>query len=430
MDARATGAAFAWPDLHGLDDYVRRRGYEAARRAVLGMTPAEVVALVSRADLRGRGGAGFPAGRKWSFIPAGAQGPRYLCANADEGEPGTFKDRAVLWHNPHAVLEGMIIASYAVGAHDAFVYIRGEYEAVARRLEDAAREAAARGFLGTAIFGSRFDLRVVVHRGAGAYICGEETALLESLEGKRGLPRLKPPFPAVVGLFRAPTVVNNVETLACVPSIVLDGPEAFLARGAAGDGGTRLLSVSGAVRKPGIYECPSGARLDEVVALAGGPPEGRRVKAVIPGGLSAPVLRADELATPMSVQGLAARGSMLGSGGIIVIDDATPMMDVLRAVARFYARESCGQCTPCRIGTAWVRKIVERIDDGDGEPSDLHEIRRLAAGMTGRTLCPLGDAAALPLIALVDKFGDELRAAVRSLAEAGPGPAGGGKVTA
>jgi NADH-quinone oxidoreductase subunit F len=398
-----------------LEAYLRRGGYEAARRALTAMAPAEVMAEVRKAGLRGRGGAGFPAGLKWSFVPQGAAGPRYLCVNADEGEPGTFKDRAILVRDPHRLLEGMIIAAYAVGIRAAVVYIRGEYERIADRFREAAAEARNAGFLGPGAFRTGFALDVLVHFGAGAYICGEETALLESIEGRRGQPRLKPPFPASVGLFRAPTVINNVETLANVPAIIGRGADWFASRGLAKDCGTRLYSVSGAVRRPGLYELPTGLALRTLIDdYAGGPPEGVAIKAVIPGGLSAPLLTADELGTHLDFESMARACTMAGSGGVIVIGDRTPMLDVLRVMARFYAHESCGQCTPCRVGTSWIHRVVSRIASGGGTRADLDLILRLAEGIKGRTLCPMGDAAALPIQALVTKFRGELEQAVGS----------------
>ena len=392
-----------------LEAYREAGGYQAARKALAAMTPAAVLDEVKKAGLRGRGGAGFPAGLKWSFVPAKTDKPKYLCVNADEGEPGTFKDRFILSHNPHALIEGSLIAAYAVGIHQAYVYIRGEYEMIARRLEQAVAEAYEKGFLGANILESGFSLDFGVHRGAGAYICGEETALLESLEGKRGHPRLKPPFPASVGLFGAPTVINNVETLANVPAIILHGADRFTAAGLPRDGGTRLFGVSGPVVRPGVYELPVGTSLREIIfSHAGGMLPGKRLKAVIPGGLSAPILRADEIDLKMDCDSLVAAGSMLGSGGIIVIDEATPILDVLFRVAKFYAHESCGQCTPCRLGTAWILKIVRRMAFGRGIRGDVDELARLAAGIKGRTLCPMGDAAALPILGIVRKFKAEL----------------------
>src|SRR5512143_748280 len=396
-----------------LEAYLARGGYEAARKAVTAMTPESVVSEVCQAALRGRGGAGFSAGLKWGFVPRGGGSPKYLCVNADEGEPGTFKDRHILLRAPHQLLEGMIIAAYGVGIRTAFVYIRGEYARIAARLQEAIDEARAAGFLGQGLFGTDFGLEVAVHRGAGAYICGEETALLESLEGRRGQPRVKPPFPATVGLFRSPTVINNVETLATVPRILRNGPDWFLGLGAPKDGGTRLFGVSGAVRRPGLYELAVGTPLRVIIEThAGGPPEGQAIKAVVPGGLSAPILRPDELDVPMDFDSLAKAGSMLGSAGIVVVSDRTPILDVLHVTARFYAHESCGKCTPCRIGTSWILKVVERLKRSGGGPGDLDSILRLAEGIRGKTLCPLGDGAALPIRALVGKFRGELERAV------------------
>lgn len=413
MPDRILTGNFEMESLKALDGYLALGGYAAAAKAVREMTPAQVMAEVKDAGIRGRGGAGFPAGIKWGFVPQTGDQPRYLCINADEGEPGTFKDRIILSRNPHAVIEGALIASYAAGIHAAYVYIRGEYEAEARGLEGAIREAYDGGYLGRAVLGTGFELDIFVHRGAGSYICGEETALLESLEGKRGLPRLKPPFPAVKGLFGCPTIVNNVETLAAVPSIILKGAAEFRRNGLTADPGTRIFSVSGVVRRPGIYELPLGTPLREVIDhWAGGMKEGRILKAVFPGGMSAPVLTADEIDVAMDFDSVARAGSMLGSAAVIVIDEATPILSVLGIVVRFYAHESCGQCTPCRLGTAWMEKIVDRMERGEGKPGDLDALARLAANIKGRTLCPMGDAAALPVLSLVRKFRLELERSV------------------
>jgi len=396
-----------------LADYVRQGGYETARRVLTSMSPGDVIAEVRKASLRGRGGAGFPAGVKWGFVPQEGSGAKYLCVNADEAEPGTFKDRLILLRSPHLLLEGILITGFAVGLRTAFIYIRGEYGRPARRLEEAIAEARAAGLVGPGLFGTGFGLEIVVRRGAGAYICGEETALLESLEGRRGQPRVKPPFPATVGLFRSPTVINNVETIATVPGILARGADWFLGRGLPKDGGTRLYGVSGAVRKPGVYELPVGTPLREIIEIyAGGTPEGTAIKAVIPGGLSAPLLAAGEIDAAMDVESLARAGSMLGSAGIVVIPEGTPMLGVLLTTARFYAHESCGKCTPCRLGTSWILKIVERLRLDGGSPADLDLILDLADGIRGRTLCPLGEAAALPIRALVTKFRGELEQAV------------------
>ncbi len=415
MEEKVLTRNFGLENYFKLEVYLQKGGYQTAKKALLQMKPEDVLAEVKKANLRGRGGAGFPAGVKWGFVPQKVQKPRYLCVNADEGEPGTFKDRYIMAHIPHQLLEGILIASYAVGIHSAYIYIRGEYEAIAQRLEQAIAEASSKGFFGKNILGSGFDLDVTVHRGAGAYICGEETSLLESLEGKRGHPRLKPPFPASVGLFQCPTVINNVETIVNVPVILAQGADWFIQRGLPKDGGTRIFGVSGAVKKPGIYELPMGSRLKDIIFnYAGGLPEGRALKAVIPGGMSAPVLKADEVDIKMDFESLVAANSMLGSAAVIVIDDQTPMLRVLRTITKFYSHESCGQCTPCRIGTSWIHKIVTRIGEGKGEQGDLETILRLASNIKGKTLCPLGDAAAMPILSLTQKFYEELAAELPS----------------
>jgi len=409
VDEKVLTRHFGVEGLFRIEVYRGLGGYKAVEKALKEMSPSAVLEEVKKASLRGRGGAGFPAGMKWGFVPQNVPKPRYLCVNADEGEPGTFKDRYIMSHNPHLLLEGTIIASYAVGIRSAFIYIRGEYEAVALRLEAAIAEAYKAGYLGDKILGTDFGLDVVVHRGAGAYICGEETALLESLEGKRGHPRLKPPFPASVGLFQCPTVINNVETLSNVPSIVQEGADAFIKKGLPKDGGTRVFGVSGMVKRPGIYELPLGTKLRTIIFdHAGGMKDGKELKAVIPGGMSAPILTADEIDLAMDFDSLAGAGSMLGSAAVIVIDKETSILDVLKAVAKFYSHESCGQCTPCRIGTSWIHKIVKRLAGGEGEPDDIDTIIRLAGNIKGKTLCPLGDAAALPILSICRKFRSEL----------------------
>jgi len=399
---------FGLENLYTIDVYQKRGGYRATEKALKKMKPAEILEEVKKANLRGRGGAGFPAGVKWSFVPS-TDKPKYLCVNADEGEPGTFKDRYIMSHNPHMLLEGIIITSFCVGIHAAFIYIRGEYEAIALRLEQAISEAYEKGFLGKNILESGFDLDVYVHRGAGAYICGEETALLESLEGKRGNPRLKPPFPASVGLWQCPTVINNVETISNISHIILKGAEWFVKQGLPKDGGTRIFGVSGMVKNPGIYELPLGTSLKDIIFKhAGGMKEGKKLKAVIPGGMSAPILTADEIDIKMDFDSLVEANSMLGSAAIIVIDDKTSILDVLKVVTKFYSHESCGQCTPCRIGNSWINKIVKRIAEGKGKKEDIDNIVRLASNIEGNTLCPLGDAAALPILSITKKFRKEL----------------------
>jgi NADH-quinone oxidoreductase subunit F len=414
MNEKVLTQNFGLDHLFRIEVYLEQGGYRAAKKALTEWKPEQVLEEVKKASLRGRGGAGFSAGLKWGFVPKKTDKPKYLCVNADEGEPGTFKDRYILSHNPHLLIEGIVIASYAVGIHDAYVYIRGEYEVIALRLEQAIAEAYGQGYLGKNILGSGFDLDLYVHRGAGAYICGEETALLESLEGKRGNPRLKPPFPASVGLFQNPTVINNVETLANVPFIILNGAAWFLAKGQPNDGGTRIFGVSGAVNKPGIYELPVGTSLREIIFThAGGLKPGRKLKAVIPGGMSSPILKAEEIDIKMDVNSVAAAGSMMGSAAIIVIDDRTPILEVLKKVAKFYAHESCGQCTPCRLGTNWIFKIVKRMAEGKGEQGDADSLLRLAANIKGRTLCPMGDAAAMPVFSIAKKFKEELEASLK-----------------
>jgi len=399
---------FGLENLYKIDVYRKQGGYRATEKALKKMKPEKILKEVKAANLRGRGGAGFPAGVKWSFVPD-TDKPKYLCVNADEGEPGTFKDRYIMSHNPHMLLEGIIITSFCVGISAAFVYIRGEYEAIALRLEHAISEAYEKGFLGKNILESGFDLDVYVHRGAGAYICGEETALLESLEGKRGNPRLKPPFPASVGLWQCPTVINNVETISNIPHIIINGAEWFVKQGLPKDGGTRIFGVSGMVKNPGIYELPLGTSLEDIIFKhAGGMKEGKKLKAVVPGGMSAPILTADEINIKMDFDSLVEANSMLGSAAIIVIDDKTSILDVLKVITKFYSHESCGQCTPCRIGNSWIDKIVKRIAEGKGKKEDIDSILRLAANIEGNTLCPLGDAAAMPILSLTKKFRKEL----------------------
>jgi len=394
-----------------LEGYFAAGGYRALKKA-LAMTPAAVIDEVKKSGLRGRGGAGFPAGLKWSFIPGDAPGPRYLVCNADEGEPGTFKDRELILKNPHALLEGMAIAGHAIGAASGYIYIRGEFAAEAVKLEKAIAAARAKGFLGRNILGTGTDFELHVHRGAGAYICGEETALLESLEGFKGQPRLKPPFPAVKGLFASPTVINNVETLAAVPAIIERGGDWYAAIGNGKSTGTKLFCVSGPVNKPGVYELPLGVTFKELLEKScGGLQEGKRLKAVIPGGSSTPVLTAEEAwLVKLDYESLAAAGSMLGSGAVIVIDHGQCMVKLLQVLARFYHHESCGQCTPCREGCGWLEKLLNRLESGRGTKKDIDTIVSVAENMMGRTICPLADAMAMPAISFVKKFRSEFEA--------------------
>ncbi len=409
-DGPVLSTRFKHPDGTWSEDYVADGGYLAARKALTSMTPEQVIEEVIKSKLRGLGGAGFPTGRKWSFIPKQSTKPKYLVVNADEGEPGTFKDRYILERDPHALLEGILIAAYAIGSHKAYVYIRGEYFRPAKRLQRAIEEAYQRGWLGRNIQGSGFDLDVVIHRGAGAYICGEETALLTSLEGGKGFPRIKPPFPAVSGLFGCPTIVNNVETLACVPFILRQGAERFAAIGTDSQGGTRLFCVSGHVVRPGVYEEPVSVTLRQLIERAGGVRDGNKLKAVVPGGISAKVLRADEIGVAMDFNSLMAAGSMAGSGGVIVMDETTSMVEALYSAVRFFAHESCGQCSPCREGTGWVHRIMRRIIDGKGRVADLDELLAIAADMEGKTICVFADAAAWPIQSYIAKFRDDFEA--------------------
>jgi NADH-quinone oxidoreductase subunit F len=413
-DGPVLSSRFRDPDGTWWDSYVVGGGYAAARKA-LSMTTAQVVDEVSRANLRGLGGAGFPTAKKWSFVPKASPRPRYLVVNADEGEPGTFKDRYLLERDPHALIEGMAIAAYAIGSHKGYVYIRGEYVRPSERLRRAVEEAYAHGWLGTNIQGSGFDLDIVIHRGAGAYICGEETALLTSLEGGKGFPRIKPPFPAVSGLFQCPTIVNNVETLACLPFILREGATRFAKLGTPRQGGTRLFSVCGHVNRPGLYEAPVSVTLRELIdRYAQGVRAGRTLKAVIPGGISAKVLTAAEIDVSMDFDSLTAAGTMAGSGGVIVMDDTTNMLEALQSAARFFAHESCGQCSPCREGTGWIHRIVSRIANGHGRPQDLDDLLAIARDMEGKTICVFADAAAWPVQSYITKFRAEFDEHIRT----------------
>jgi len=394
------------PGLATLEVYERRGGYQAARGA-LQIEPDQLVRELETSGLRGRGGAGFSMGKKASFLPKGDL-DKYLVCNADESEPGTFKDRELMQRNPHLLIEGMIIAAYAAGATRAFIFIRGEYDYVADILDRAVDEAKAAGHVGESIYGSGFSLELWVHRGAGAYICGEETGLLDALEGRRGNPRLKPPFPANAGLYQGPTLINNVETLATVPFIVKLGGAEYAKLGTQNSTGTKLVSVSGNVRRPGNYEIELGVSSRRIIYdLAGGPPEGRSVKFWFPGGSSSPVLGPEELDLPYDFDSLAKAGSMLGSGAIIVVDDTVPVMDVALKLAEFYRHESCGKCTPCREGTNWTVKMLERMDRGLGTPMDLEIMGSVQDRIMGNCLCVLGDAMAMPISSMITRFRDE-----------------------
>ncbi len=394
-----------------LDQYQRRGGYEMITRILKDqVAPSQIIDEVKKSGLRGRGGAGFPTGLKWSFINRDLPGAKYIVCNSDEGEPGTFKDRDILRYNPHALIEGMVIAGYAVGANAGFNYIRGEFWEPYERFEAALEEARKAGFLGKDILGSGFDFALYSHLGAGAYICGEETALLESIEGKKGQPRYKPPFPAQFGLYGRPTIINNTESLASVPEILRNGGEWFRDLGVENSGGSKLFSISGNVSRPGNYEIPMGTPFAELLEMAGGVRGGRELKAVIPGGSSAPVIPGDQmLGLNMDYDSIAQAGSMLGSGAVIVMDDTNCMVKVLERMSYFYYEESCGQCTPCREGTGWMYRVVHRIEQGEGRQEDLELLDDVAAKIQGRTICALGDAAAMPVAGMLKHFRDEFQ---------------------
>jgi NADH-quinone oxidoreductase subunit F len=398
---------FGVPNSRKIDVYLQHEGYQALEKALKQMTPDQIIDDLKKSNLRGRGGAGFPTGMKWSFVPKGDK-QKYILANADESEPGTCKDRPLMEMDPHQLIEGMVIAGRAVNANRGYIYIRGEYRYILDIMDVAIGEAYAKGYLGKNIVGSGFDFDVCTHTGAGAYECGEESALMESLEGKRGYPRIRPPFPAVVGLYGCPTVINNAETLSTVPAVIRMGGDAYAALGTPKNGGTRLYSISGHVNRPGIYELPLGFPMRRLIEeVAGGVPGGKELKAVIPGGSSCPLLSADEIDVAMDYDSVAKIGSMLGSGGMVVFDEETCMVDLARRIMHFYAHESCGWCIPCREGTAWLRKLLDRFHEGGGREEDIPLIDELSKNMLGRTFCPLGDAAALPTISIVKKWRNE-----------------------
>ncbi|PYR30756.1 MAG: NADH-quinone oxidoreductase subunit F, partial [Acidobacteria bacterium] len=395
------------PNSFTLDFYLQHQGYEGLRKA-LALAPAQVVDIVKASGLRGRGGAGFPTGMKWQFVDKKSANPKYIACNADESEPGTFKDHLLMERNPHLMLEGCAIACYAIGAKVAYIYIRGEFLHVQAVLERAIEEAYARGFLGSNVLGSGFDCDVYMHRGAGAYEAGEETALLESLEGKRAQPRNKPPFPAVVGLYNCPSAVNNVETLANVPLILVNGAEWYAGLGPEKNSGPKLYCVSGHVKRPGVYEADMSVTLRELIEdRAGGVAEGRRLKAVIPGGSSVPILLPDQLDTQASFDEVQKAGSFLGSAGIIVLDDMTCMVWLAENLLHFYRHESCGKCTPCREGTDWLHKILLKIERGEGQMRDLDLMTSISNNVTGKTLCAFGDAAVTPVLTTLKHFRHE-----------------------
>jgi len=422
-----------YADLDGtnwrLKDYEARGGYQALRKILAqdggaGLTQDQVIATLKESALRGRGGAGFPTGLKWSFMPRQFPGQKYLVCNSDEGEPGTCKDRDILMYNPHIVIEGMAIAAYAMGITVGYNYIHGEIFEVYERFEEALEEARAAGLLGDKILGSGFSFQLHGHHGFGAYICGEETALLESLEGKKGQPRFKPPFPASFGLYGKPTTINNTETFAAVPWIIRNGGQAYLECGKPNNGGTKIFSISGDVERPGNYEIPLGTPFATLLELAGGVSGGRKLKAVIPGGSSAPVLPADiMMGCTMDYDSIAKAGSMLGSGAVIVMDERRDMVESLLRLSYFYMHESCGQCTPCREGTGWLWRVVDRVHRGVGQSADMDLLDSVAESIQGRTICALGDAAAMPVRAMIKHFRPEFEAKVARANAATPVPA-------
>lgn len=412
MEVKLLTEHYSKNEYCGLQGYRATGGYEPLKKA-LKMNPQDIIAAVKESGLRGRGGAGFPTGVKWGFLPKNKE-KRYLLCNADEGEPGTFKDRMMMERAPHQLIEGMIISAFAINSPKSYIYIRGEYNESVEIVRKALKEAYDAGILGPSVMGSGFAHDMDVYVGAGAYICGEETGMISSLEGKKGQPKLKPPFPAVQGYLEKPTIVNNVETLAAVKYIIRDGADAYKKHGTEKSSGTKLFSVSGNVQRPGNFEVPLGYSLMDLIELSGGLKPGRKLKAVIPGGSSAPVLTAEECSdATMDYENLAEKGSMLGSGAVIIIDDSNCMVDLLNVIMHFYHHESCGQCTPCREGTGWLEKMVRRILSGEGRLDDIDLILKVANQMKGRTICALSDAAALPAISFVEKFKREFEFYVR-----------------
>ena len=396
------------PGQDNIETYIKNGGYAAFEKAVSSMSPEEVVEEVIKSGLRGRGGAGFPAGRKWSFLPKNGKKPVYLCVNADESEPGTFKDRELMEKEPHMVIEGALITAYAIKCNTAFIYIRGEFARAARQLSKAIDEARQKGFVGKNILGKKIDIEIIVHRGGGAYICGEETALMTSLEGNQGYPRVKPPFPAISGLYNCPTIINNVETLSNIPHIINRGGEWFASIGTPKSTGTKIFCLSGHINKPGNYELPMGVPLRELIyEYGGGIRDGRNLKAVIPGGSSVPVLTSDKVDVRMDFESLEEAGTMLGSAGVIVMDETVCMVKAALNMARFYQHESCGQCTPCRQGTYWMLRILERIENGRGRMEDLDLLLDICSNIDGNTICPLGDAATPPVRSTLQNFREE-----------------------
>ena len=393
-----------------VDTFVSRGGYKAWKKVLDGISREDVIETVKKSGLRGRGGAGFPTGLKWGFVPKDSPKPRYLVCNADESEPGTCKDRVLMERDPHGIIEGMAIGSYAIGCHLTFIYIRGEFQHCIEKMEKAVEEAYAKGHLGKNIYGSGYDLDMIVHTGGGAYICGEETALLNSLEGERGQSRMRPPFPAIEGLYACPTIVNNVESLAAVPHIINRGAEWYASLGTAKSNGTKLFSLSGHVNRPGNFEVPLGFNLKDMIydpAYGGGMLGGKKLKGVIPGGASTPFLTPDMIDVPLDYESLQEKDSMLGSGAIIVFNEDTCIVWVIKKLIHFFRHESCGKCTPCREGTGWLEQMINRIEAGQGQSGDLEKIEEVCGNILGRTICPLGDAAVMPIQSALRLYRDE-----------------------
>jgi NADH-quinone oxidoreductase subunit F len=423
LEVRVISQRFDLPNSASIDTYLGSEGYVALKKCVE-MTPEGIIDVMKASALRGRGGAGFPTGLKWSFVPRTTGKPTYIICNSDESEPGTCKDRLLMENDPHGLIEGMLIAGWTIKSTKGYIFIRGEYRYLIPIVDKAIEEAYAHGYLGKNILGTGWDFDLYTHTGAGAYECGEESALLESLEGKRGIPRLKPPFPAVVGAFQSPTILNNCETFSCVPAIFRNGAKWFADLGSPKNGGTRLTCVSGHVNKPGVYELPMGFPMMKLInEVCGGMRNGKKLKAVIPGGSSAPVLRAEECVDlPLDFDSLAKAKSMAGSGGLVILDEDTDIVKVALRTIKFYAHESCGWCIPCREGTTWLKKLLTRFDQGGGQTSDIDLIGELAANMLGRTFCALGDAAAMPTTGFVTKFRDEFEAKLRQSPAPKPQP--------
>ena len=416
LEVKVLTRRFEYPqkDPIWIDEFLAKEGYAGFTKA-LGMTPEQIIDEVKKSSLRGRGGAGFPTGMKWGFVDRNSAKPRYVVVNADEGEPGTCKDRVLMENDPHRLIEGVLIAARAINSERGWIYVRGEYRYLIEIMERAIAEAYQRGYLGENIQGTGWKFHLSMHTGAGSYECGEESALLESLEGKRGNPRLKPPFPATSGAFQCPTIVNNVETFSAVPDIILNGGEWFAGLGTPKNGGTRLVCLSGHLNKPGVYEVPLGYNLKKLIEeFGGGVWKGRALKAVIPGGSSSPILTAEEIDIPADYDSLAKAGSMLGSGATMVLDETTDMVKVAHRIMKFYAHESCGWCIPCREGTTWLKKILGRLDEGIGTVRDIDMVDQLAQNMFGRTFCAFGDAAAMPTMSIVRKFRHEFEAKLRN----------------